>query len=173
MSYEADRVYGERFVPLVRVMAGPHLLQPSPFEVDAKQAADLVVLRADALTLGVRIRRPGYAERYPFDFTIRSKRDTGSETELAKVCNGWMDWMFYGHGDGGDGDPQLYRWMLIDMSVWRREGIRHGWKSLRDKGLLREKSNGDGTHFVACDVRRWPADLLVAASENVASAVAA
>ena len=164
MSYNKDRAYGDRFMAIIKGIIGPHLLCPSPFEIDTTRASDLIVLRAEALDIGVRIRRPGYGDRWPHDFTIRAKRDSGAKTELEKVCNGWMHWMFYGHGSAEDQAPALVHWMLVDMRVWRREIMRAGWPEAKRRGLVTERSNSDGTHFVACDVRKYPNDLLIAAN---------
>jgi hypothetical protein len=165
-GYRADRAFTERFVPDVCRIVGPHMLVPSGLEVDRREATDLVVIVGRNLAIGVRIRRKGYAARFPYDFTIRAHRDSGARTELAKVTAGWMDWMFYAHAAD---DEKLARWLLVDMAVWRRELMRHGWRAMVRLGLAVERDNHDGTRFVACDVRRYPATLLVAASHPVSS----
>jgi hypothetical protein len=43
---------------------------------------DLLVLDAWAMRTAARVRRPGYADRYPHQFTIRSRITSGGETEL-------------------------------------------------------------------------------------------
>ena len=91
MSYQSDRSWSDQFLPQVRAIVGPHLLVPAPFELDAKEATDLMVLRARDMTIAVRLRRPGYADKYRYQFTIRSKRDSGSKTEMAKLLEGWGD----------------------------------------------------------------------------------
>lgn len=166
MSYEQDRSWSDQFIPHMRMIIGPHLLVPSSVEVDTKQAADLVVFRARDMTIACRVRRYGYAERYPFEFTIRSARDSGARTELEKLTDGWGDWLFYGHA--AERGSFVERWMLIDLSAWRAAMIR-------DRDLLRiqKKSNGDGTHFVSFDVRSFPAgggrrQLLIASSHGLA-----
>ena len=40
MSYAEDRAWSDRYLPIMRQLIGPHLLMPSPLEVDAKQAAE-------------------------------------------------------------------------------------------------------------------------------------
>lgn len=172
MSYAVDRAYGERFIPTVTAIVGPYLLQPSPFEIDTREAADLIVLRAEPVTIGVRIRRPGY-ERFAHEFTIRSHRDNGAKTELEKIMRGWCGWFFYGHGDDGHGDPVLSRWMLVDMKVWRFALQARGYPRAKERGAIVEKSNGDGTHFIACNVRKWPRYMLIAASHDLLPAEAA
>lgn len=148
-------------MPKVRQLVGPHLLVDAPFEVDAKQAADLIVLRARDMTIGCRIRRPGYAERYPYEFTIRAGRDSGAKTELAKIIEGWGDWLFYGHADDFPPNPGISRWMLVDLHAWRAHAIM-----ANGKRLGRPMDNGDGTRFVAYDVTAFGPEppILIAAS---------
>lgn len=122
------------------------------------------------MTIACRVRRPGYADRYPWEITIRSQRDSGMRTELVKLREGWGDWMFYGHASEDPGAVE--RWFLIDLHAWRGEFIRDGFaaalgKPLRYRGALKPQSNGDGTHFVAFDVRRFPASLVIASSHDI------
>lgn len=170
MSYRDDRKWSDQFLTAIRNIVGPHLLIPSPLEVDMKEAADLIVLRGRDMTIACRVRRHGYADRYPFDITLRAKRDSGCRTELEKIVEGWGDWMFYGHASEDPGAMQ--RWYLMDLHVWRRELIREGIRSALDRGaqyrgVIKPQSNGDGTHFVAFDVRRFPQALVIASSHDI------
>lgn len=161
MSYAADRQWSDQFIPSIRSIVGPYLLEPAPFEVDTKQATDLVVLRARDHMIACRVRRPGYADSYPYDFTIRAQRDNGVKTELEKLVDGWGDWFFYGHADRGN--RGFARWMLLDLHVWRASLIRH-----RDKIRSRMVANGDGTHFIPFDVRQFPEELVIGWSHPIA-----
>lgn len=171
MSYATDRAWSDRFIPHMRRIIGPHLLEPSSVEVDTKQAADLVVFRARDVTIACRVRRHGYAARYPYEFTIRSARDSGARTELEKLTDGWGDWMFYGHA--AEFSPVVERWWLLDLSAWRAALIRN-----RQQVAPKQQSNGDGTHFVAFDVRLFTTlpgckPLVIAASHPISEEVAA
>lgn len=169
MSYSQDRQWSDRFIPDIRAKVGPLLLAPAPFEVDARQAADLIVLHARDMRIAARVRRHGYAHRYPFEFTIRAKRDSGQDTELKKLLDGFGDWMFYGHA--AESAPIVERWMLIDLHVWRghllRVGSGFGAHTGGWRGLAQPKSNGDGTHFYAFDVRRFPHEMLIAGNVDL------
>lgn len=163
-AYGTDREWSDQFLDTIRHIVGPHLLVPSPFEIDAKEAADLIVMKARDMTIAARVRRPGFADRYPYEFTIRSRRDSGAKTEMAKLMEGWGDWMLYGHAGSSYGE--LSRWWLIDLHQWRerllRAGYSGGWRN-----FAIEKSNGDGTHFIAFDLRRFTPSILVAGSHDV------
>lgn len=160
-NYSSDRRWSDRFIPSIKYIVGPYLLVESDFEVDAHQAADLVVMRARDMMIAARVRRPGYADRYPFEFTIRAMRDNGVKTELSKITEGWGDWLFYGHAANDTG--AISRWYLVDLHAWRAHMIRN--RNCIKRGI---KPNGDGTHFAWFDLRSFPSypPILVASSDQ-------
>lgn len=164
MTYQDDRAFSDRYLAQLCRLIGPHLLVPSSLEQDMKEAADLVVLRARDLTIACRVRRPmkDYAVRFPNEFTIRSRRDSGASTEFDKIINGWGDWLFYGHATSTF--PQIAPWWLIDLSAFRAHLIR---KASIKQLKYGENANGDGTYFYWFRVDSFPADppILVAQSE--------
>lgn len=165
-SYATNRQWSDRFIPQIKRIVGPFLLEPASFELDAKQATDLIVLNARDLRIAARVRRPNYASRYPYEFTIRSHVTSGCQTEITKVINGFGDWFFYGHSDS---ESKICRWFLVDLAAFRAALIR-GKLSLSD----REKDNGDGTKFLPFDVREFPDQpaILIGSSHKIESAAA-
>lgn len=149
-GFRADYEWQLKFLPAIRRLVGPLLLEPAPFELDAKEATDMLILRARDMRIGCRVRRAGYADRYPWEFTIRSQRDSGARTELEKITEGWGDWLFYGHAKH-DELPEIARWFLIDLAALRAHLIRH-----RARVKPAKQSNNDGTHFVAFDLLKFP-----------------
>jgi hypothetical protein len=162
-SYQTDREWSDRFLPTVKQIVGPRLLVPSTFEADITQATDLMILRARDLTIAARVRRAGYAQKYPYQFTLRSKRDSGAETELSKIVNGWADWMFYGHAVTNEG-CWIHPWWIVDLAAWRAALIRD--RKQIQKGQV---PNGDGTYFTYFDLRSFPPNppICVASAEPV------
>jgi hypothetical protein len=138
---------------------GPHLLIPSYLEVDTKEATDLIVLQGLDKRIAARVRRPGFALDYGWEFTIRSHRDSGAKTELAKIEEGFGDWMFYGHA-AASGVHDFDRWMIINLDTWRAARMRGA--KLKTGRL----PNGDGTWFDWWDIRSFPYNppILIAAS---------
>ncbi len=156
MSYRTDRDWSDRFIPDIKKIVGPLLIEPAPFEVDANQATDLILLRARDMMIAARVRRPGFWDRYQYEFTIRSRRDSGAVTELSKIINGWGDWMFYGHADAAE--SLVEHWWVIDLHALRAHLILH-----RDEIRNGDKPNGDGTYFKWFDLtsfRRKPEILI-------------
>lgn len=161
MSFQADLAWGERFIPLVKRIVGPQLLTVSPLEVDQKRAADLILMRAEPIELGVRIRGQRYLRSYPHDFTIRYARDNGARTEFSKVMDGLMTHMFYGHALSDNGPPEFSRYFLLDMDVFRDELRLAGRERAFETQMIKRIPNGDGTHLLACDMRRFSPDLIL------------
>jgi hypothetical protein len=148
--YLDDRPWSDRFLPQVRAIVGPLVLVEAPADEDKKRATDLMSI---VKRIAVRIRKPGYSDRYKYQFTIRAKRDTGAITELSKIIAGWGDWMFYGHSDSDERVIAL--WWLIDLKCWRYE---------RELVKSEDRENGDGTYLKAFDVRHFSPSILIASS---------
>ena len=165
--YPADRAWSDRFVPAIKQIVGPYLLEPAPLDVDRREATDLIVLRARNMRIAARIRREDIARDYPFEFTIRSHRENGVTTELDKIFNGFGDWLFYGHARHND-KTDICLWWLIDLHAFRAAMIR-------DRRTCRirygEKSNGDGTSFYWFDLFSFPEypPILIASSQPLAA----
>jgi hypothetical protein len=164
MSYAERRAFSDQYLGEIKRIIGPLLLEPASLEMDQRQATDLLTLNARDLRIGARVRSSSYAEKYPYQFTIRSQSVGGAETELDKIRWGWCDWLFYGHAVM---PPAIYigRWMVLNLNVFRGVMWEHGIDGARKRGLFVDCVNGDGgTGFIACDVRRWPPQLLIATS---------
>ena len=160
--YQTDREWSDKIIPQIKAIVGPRLLVESPLDLDREQATDLFLFTARDMKIAARVRRPGYLEKYPFDFTLRSQRDNGSTTELSKIIDGFGDWLFYGHCNESDA---IVSWWLIDLHSFRSALIRH--KRIDGVHLaINSKCNGDGTHFVAYDLRSFPSrpSILIASS---------
>lgn len=169
MNYRENRAWSDRFIPRMRELIGPHLLAPSSLDQDTKQAVDLVVLRGRDMSVACRVRRPGFADKYPRQFTLRSKLDSGVMTEFRKVVYGWGDWLFYGHATADELD--IYPWWLIDLSAFRAHLIAEVYGKRIRQG---SEDNHDGTRFQWFDIDSFPAEppLLIAESEPALVAVA-
>lgn len=169
MSYPENRQWSDRFIPTIKRIVGPLLLTASEFDLDVSEATDLIVFNARDMRIAARIRRQEYALRYPWEFTVRSRLDNGAKTELAKIVDGWGDWMFYGYSEDRVGE--IRRWFVINLHSFRAHLIRQsqGGKRL----LWGQKPNGDGTHFCWFDLRSFNQSILVSASHNVPHSAAA
>ena len=155
-KYESDRCWSDRHLPEVYKIVGPLLMEPAPFELDAFESCDLTVIKAKDMRIGVRIRRPDYL-KFKNDITIRASRDSGADTELSKIMNGFGDWVFYGHS-AGENDPFAV-WHLMDLDKWRYAMMTDQYTATAARSHI---SNGDGTHFVAFNVNKMPEGVVIA-----------
>lgn len=166
MNYAENRAWSDQYIPAIKSAVGPYLLQPSPFELDAKEATDLVVLMARNLRIACRVRRPGYLPQFDNQFTLRCHLDSGAQTEEEKIIHGWGDWLFYGHAHPDLKVKNFCRWFLIDLAAWRAHLIM---KDRRDRVRFGKMPNGDGTYFRWYDIRSFVGEprLLIAEAGGV------
>lgn len=158
MDYSVNREWADRRNENVKTIlyerVGRQVLQIAPEHMDRMHATDLNVrfsVLPNKLDIGVRIRRPGYATQYPWDFTVRYNSDPRFLVEYDKLHRGDGDWNFYGHVDEMGNIP---RWMIVDLHVFRYH--LHNNMSLLDKIVVRRSNRDGGSELLAFDVRRFP-----------------
>ncbi|RYH08889.1 hypothetical protein [Tropicimonas sp. IMCC6043] len=161
--YPSNRAWSDRFLPEIKRTIGAHLLERAPDPEDWHNATDLMMLDAKDLRIAARVRRPGYANRFPYDFTIRSRIPSGAETELSKIVNGKGDWLFYGHSN--ETQTGLFSWWLLDLRAFRAGLIRQVQNGFPIRSG--DRANPDGTWFKWFDIRSFPKypPIVVAGSE--------
>lgn len=160
MSYRENRSWSDRYIPEIKRIVGPLLLEPSSFDVDTKEATDLIVLTARDMRIAARVRRPEYCrDRYAQQFTIRL-HSNGHKTEWQKIVyEGWGDWLFYGFA--ADEGVAFQRWYVINLDIFRgHHGINARIKS-------ETCNNGDGTRLRAYDLPSFDPEILIASSHSI------
>ena len=157
---KTDKRWSDRVLPEIKGIIGAHLITEPPFEEDAERNTDLMVLRLDAIRIGCRVRKFKFSDAYPDEFTIRTVRPSGTQTELGKIIEGWGDYFFYGFADAQESG--LFSWALCDLKVFRSWFSR---ELVRDKGKMpgQQRSNHDGSSsFAAFDIKDLPESFVVA-----------
>lgn len=152
--YRVNRNWSDRFLPQIKQLVGGYLLETAADPFDHFQATDLMMLDARDMRVAARVRRPGYAQRYPHQFTIRSAVASGAQTELSKIVNGNGDWMFYGHSNAAQ--TGIDAWWLIDLKAFRAALIRHRMNA--PCLVMGDQINADGTQFKWFDMRSFPSE---------------
>ncbi|MGH9381088.1 MAG: hypothetical protein ACRD2Z_10815, partial [Thermoanaerobaculia bacterium] len=155
------------FIPEMKGIIGTHLIGEAPFEEDAQRATDLIVLKLDAIRVACRIRSSAYLRRYGGEFTLRSSRPNGVETELSKILAGWGDYLLYGFA--AEAGPSLAAWLLGDLHEFRRWHNRALYRMARGEAPGIHKQNADRTCLRAYRVAELPSGFVVArktTSEN-------
>lgn len=157
-DWKKDKRWSDRFLPEIKAILGVHLIGEPPVEEDAERNTDLIVLKMEAVRIACRVRKYAYYARYPFEFTIRASRPSGSKTELTKVVEGWGDFMFYGFSD--EAEVHLEAWSLCDLKVFRlwfnRYLAGHAGVCPGHHKTNRDKSSS----FFAYDIRELPDDFV-------------
>lgn len=159
--YQREREWSDQFIPEVKKIVGQYLLKTADFRQDTTEATDLIVLCAEGLRIAVRMRRPGAAEKFPFDFTIRRWLANGCPTEMHKIVDGWGDWLFYGHARALDSN-EICRWWIVNLHALRSHMIRYG-KAAGKPVTLPNSNDGGMTRLTAFNLQHFKAHPLVPA----------
>lgn len=155
----AAKAWTDALLPRVKQILGVHLIAEAPFEEDARRNADLIVLRLEAVRIAVRLRKASDEPKYGHEFTLRSSRPSGVQTELAKVISGWGDYIFYGFADAED-PFGLSRWLLGDLKIFRLWFSEELGKRTR---RWTDGHNPDGSSdFKAFRIADLPSEFIVA-----------
>lgn len=150
-------------VPEVKRIIANYLVSESPIEEDMHHATDLMVLRLDTTRVAVRLRRHSYLKDYGGEFTVREGRPAGTKTELAKILEGWGDYVFYGFATTDE--QGLAAWVLGDLSVFRLWHHREAWAGRHPGG--RNHNNDGSSWFRAYRIENLPDEFVVAREVGV------
>jgi hypothetical protein len=143
--------------PIKRTLAN-YLITEAPLEEDARHNTDLLVLKAEAVRIACRVRRHKYVG-YADEFTVRSGRPNGTETELQKLISGWGDFIFYGIADTEESG--LCAWVFGDLKQFRLWHSQYLFDHRRAPGSHRNNHDGSSS-FRAYKIEDLPVDFIVA-----------
>jgi len=135
------KAWSDKYLPEIKRHLGAYLIsEPKDITEDSTHNTDLVVLELKAVRIACRIRKDKYRERYGNQFTIRSGVPSRNKTELAKIVEGWGDYIFYGFAD----DFRLTQWFIGDLKAFR---LWFNSEIIKRKGELpgTAQSNLDGS----------------------------
>lgn len=158
MSFRDDFNWQRELIPQVKQVLAQYLIVEAPFEEDADHNTDLIVLRLDTVRVACRLRTFDFVNRYPDDFTIRAARPSGTKTELAKVIEGWGDYLFYGFAN--EAKTGLVAWLLGDLKVFRLWYNRELYAG-RHPGVY-SRNRDASSDFIAFDVNALPSEFVTA-----------
>jgi hypothetical protein len=140
-KWEELKKFSDKYLPEIKRYLGEYLIaEPKEIEEDKRHNTDLVVLELRAVRIACRVRRDIYYVKYGNEFTIRSSVPSGNKTELAKIIEGWGDYIFYGFGDG----EHLTHWFIGDLKAFR---LWFSIQIVKNGGTLpgKVKENADGS----------------------------
>lgn len=162
-NWNEDKKWSDRFLPEIKQILGSYLIVEPPFEEDSERNTDLIILKMDSVRIGCRVRRNYSMEKYSEQFTIRTKRPSGQKTELAKIIEGWGNYLFYGFADKEE--EKLVKWCIVDLNKFR---LWFNCFIVENKGLLPgiEKINKDkSSEFRAFIIKEMPSKIIFAKGE--------
>ncbi len=133
-EYNADRRWADRFIPQLKQIVADLLVTPTPEAEDLQRNTDLIVFHVETLRVACRVRRFKYLVEYPFDFTVRSGRPNGADTELAKILAGYGDYLVYAFAS--EDEQRLAAWRTIDLCQFRLWFHR---QTIQGKGMARHR----------------------------------
>lgn len=158
--------YNAQISALVSLVPGLRVREATIL-ADQREATDMVLERVH---IACRVRKFGAYARYRHQFTMRSARGSGSETELLKVASGHAQLMFYGFADAAD--CNLYAASVLDLDVFRKAyslellalaNAHIAGYEYRQQVRRHHKPNPDGSSdFLAFDIDSFPGGLIVA-----------
>lgn len=163
-TYEINREFADKFLPQVKDIIADEIIQVAPYVEDTQHATDLVILTSKRGQIAVRVRRSGYASKYPWEFTIRYRTANFSyNTEYKKIIEeGLCDWFFYGHVDKSD---KICKWFLIDLDIFRSELIEK--PDLISRGMIKTNRDKEKTQLIAFDTRWFSPELIINSSHQI------
>ena len=116
-DWKTDKAASDLLLPNIKAILGQCLIGEPPVEEDQKRNTDLIVLRLAPVRVACRVRKFEYMSEYRDEFTIRTGRPSGAKTELAKIVEGWGDYLFYGFAS--ECGQSLAAWFIGDLAVFR------------------------------------------------------
>lgn len=149
MNYETDIKLEQKFAKMIKFLLGATFFTQN-FEEDVKNATDFLILSADPVKVGVRLRRFSYYKNFSNEFTIRWSRPSGVKTEIYKIREGLVSHIFYGFIN--EEGTNLIQWFIGDLEVFRS-------KEPKPETITTNK-NGDSS-FAVYSLSSLPMDFIV------------
>jgi len=140
-AWQSDKAWSDKFLRQIKGIIGQELICAAPDVEDQERNTDLIVFKLDAIRIACRVRRFPY-QCYAGEFTLRSNRSSGTKTELAKVIEGWGNYIFYGYAN--QNDTAIEKWLIGDLSRFR---LWFSYELMKNKGQVPgiDKNNHDGS----------------------------
>lgn len=113
-NIDKDRAYFEKYTPEIQTILAPYFITKPLMSADYHENADLMTTPA---TIAVRTRGAKHFPASRHVFTLRSWRESGHETELSKILQGWGSHIFYSFENNAG--EHLIAWLLGDLNVFR------------------------------------------------------
>ena len=95
MTYNKDRRLEDQFAALIKNFLAQQLITKEEIK-DLEEATDFAIYCVHPFKVAVRLRRFEYFKSFYDEFTIRWSRPSGVKTEIDKIREHLVDYLFYG-----------------------------------------------------------------------------
>lgn len=115
MGYKDDLRLELKFARQIKMILGGQFIRQDVV-ADMKQATDFLIFTIHPIRVGARLRAYKYLSGYGNQFTIRWSRPSGVPTEIHKIREGLVDFLFYGFVN--ETETNLVRYFIADLHVF-------------------------------------------------------
>lgn len=153
-TYEIDRRLENKFANTIKQILGMYFFVKD-IEQDLKQGTDFLTFTISRFKVGARLRRLEFYLRYPDEFTIRWERPSGVKTEIQKIREGLVDYIFYGFIDAKE--KKIIKYFIGDLDVFRR---------VNPKPISIKENKTKDSKLAAFKISQFPRDFILKEVEN-------
>lgn len=162
IAFDTDFSLSIKYIRDISAALGQEFIIQAPDREDMYENTDLMVLAFGATRFACRIRcYDPYYLKYSDEFTIRTDRPSGRDSELSKIIMGWGDFFYYGFENEAKNGIQMYT--IADLKIFRLEFNRILVNS--NKGIspgTEMKNKDNSSSFRAFKWDSFPTELVVA-----------
>ena len=101
-NYMENIILEKKFGKIIKSILGNQFITQDPIR-DQYEGTDFAIMTVNPFKIGVRLRRYYYYQhnngQYRQEFTIRWELPNGNRTEIHKIRDGLVDYIFYGFVD--------------------------------------------------------------------------
>ena len=120
-NYIKDKQLETKFSKIIKGILGNQFIVHD-IKMDETEGTDFLMFRANPFKIAVRLRRYNAFLRYRNEFTIRYSRPSRVKTELQKIMEGLVDYLFYGFID--EQEKNIIQYFIGDLRVFRNINIQ-------------------------------------------------
>jgi hypothetical protein len=157
-DFERDSGLEFKFADEIKEILGQVFVQRDII-ADILGGTDFAIFNVTPFRVAARLRRYPYYVNYSTQFTIRWSRPSGVKTEIDKIREGLVDYLFYGFVDWNE--KAIIDWFLGDLRVFREQEP--------PPAAVKRNRSGD-SDLAAFDLRQFPPIFVKAKSKGVISA---
>lgn len=152
MGYDKDIRLERKFIPEIKQILGEVFITQDPI-LDKEEATDFLIFTVNISKVAARLRT---YEHYitgdrKNEFTIRYSRPSGNPTEIDKIREGKVGYIFYGFVNNDE--TKIIRWFIGDLEVFRHN---------EPKKVRPYPNDPPDSELVAYKIKQFPKSFIIA-----------